>query len=300
MPLPPTSLSDLLWYPQKLGHLVTSPVGLGFGGVGMLVFLAGTLRCWEENRYGTGLLLGPMAVALLASGLRVYPFGGRAIVFLAPLVLLLLAAGVDAMANSLGRRRGLLTATAALLLLFHPAVRLSAHVAKGRPYPNDTFWNYKREETKPAMQFVRDRWQQGDLVYLYSDARVAFGYYADQFGFAEDDYVKGIQSGLMNPSWTEIEKDLEQLRGRRRAWIFFTHVWDLNGVDERLLYLHFLDRMGRRLDGYESPQGCDAWVYLYDLSGNVLGQQGGAAAPNQGASDQQVSSRPARGRERTN
>ena len=64
-----------------------------------------------------------------------------------------------------------------------------------------------------------------------------------------------------------MQSDLQKLQGRKRVWVFFVHILvGDHGADERLLYLHFLDQIGRCQDRYEIFGDCAAAVYLYDLS----------------------------------
>jgi hypothetical protein len=267
LPIPPRSIHDVLWVPRKVIHLVTSPVGISFGGAAATAFIAGAVSLFARNRRQAAVLLAPIAVAMLVSATKAYPFAGRAIVFLAPIVLLVAAVGVEAIHRQSTGTARLAAWLVLLFVAFQPLEALGGHVARRRMYTNTSFYDYKFEETKPVMQYIRQRWQPGDVVYLYSDARVSFSYYADQFGLDGCPTIRGIQSALMNPTWDQVEHDLAQLRGRKRVWVYFTHVWQLNGVDDRKLYLYYLDRWGQRLDAYEPPPGQDAWAYLYDLSG---------------------------------
>jgi hypothetical protein len=66
------------------------------------------------------ILILPIMLAILASGLRKYPFHGRIILFLAPALLLLIANGVDLMATKTGRRW--VFPTLSTLLLLHPCL----------------------------------------------------------------------------------------------------------------------------------------------------------------------------------
>ncbi len=266
MPLPPRSLRDLFWFAQTFIQVVTVPVGLTFGGLAGLSFLLGVRHFLQRSVYEAGIIVCPCVAVLMLSGLRVYPCSGRAIVFLAPLVLLAITAGIDSLRRCPERIAVWAGTGLALLLLFHPAGMAAARLAERTMYKNTTFYNYKFEEIKPLMAHVRGHWQPGDLVYLYSDSRVAFKYYAKFYGFKQSDYVEGIQSALMNPAWGQVEADLQRLRGRPRVWVLFTHTWDLNGVDDQRLFLYFLDKMGRRVDSLKMPEGYDAAVYLYDLS----------------------------------
>jgi hypothetical protein len=267
MPLPPRSLGDLLWFPRRFMHMVTNPIGIEFPGIAGLACLAGIGALYRQSRHRAALLLAPVAVAILASGLRIYPVSGRSIIFMAPLLVLMIAAGIDCVRHTVVQR-GLawMWVFVAACALFQPALSAKEHIVNRQMYKNTTFWDYKFEEIKPLMSHMRAAWQPGDLVYLYSQTHVAFDYYGDQFGFAPSDSVRGMSAGLLNPRWEEIESDLARLSGRKRVWVLFTHNWKLNEVNERKLYRYFLDRMGTCLDRLELPDPADAAVYLYDLS----------------------------------
>jgi hypothetical protein len=283
MPLIPRSLGDILWYPRRFFHIVTNPVGLSFPGLAGLACLAGGVATWRKSRSQAALLMAPIAVALLASGFRIYPVSGRSIIFISPLVLLLIAAGIERIRQSVVQPGiAWMWIFVAVAICFDSAEAAKSHIVNRHLYKNTTFWDYKFEEMKPLMAHIRQHWQARDLVYLYSQSHVAFEYYADQYGFTPADSVRGMQSGMLNPRWEEIEADLAKLSGRNRVWLVFTHNWTMNDVSERKLYTHFLDKLGRRLDKLEFALPVDAAVYLYDLSepggGNTPGPSQGLAA----------------------
>jgi hypothetical protein len=59
------------------------------------------------------------------------------------------------------------------------------------------------------------------------------------------------------------EREVEELRGRRRVWFLFSHVVRSEGLDDEKLLLYLLDRVGIRL---EARRETGASLYLYDLS----------------------------------
>ena len=154
----------------------------------------------------------------------------------------------------------------AVSLVIAPAEGVRRHIVRQEPYSNPLFWKYQFEDLKPAIAFMRDNWREGDVVYLYSMSYVAFEFYANRYGFEQDDWVRGIEAGLAAPSREAIRDDLQQLAGRPRTWVLFTHVWMNQDISERELYLRYLDEMGQRTKAFELPPGYDAAVYLYDLS----------------------------------
>lgn len=61
----------------------------------------------------------PVALTMLASALRLYPFHGRLVLFLAPIPLIAIAAGLDAICEAWGR--GVVYYALAAMVLIVPA-----------------------------------------------------------------------------------------------------------------------------------------------------------------------------------
>ena len=266
MPSPPRFYEGCQFLAAKAQYLVTDLIGLGFSGIGLVAVFFGAKSLYDADRRRLALLVSPVVVTLLASVWEVYPFHGRVILFLAPIPLLLMAEGIYRIGCWNVAHAQLLATSMAVLLVAQPAFAAVRHLSTGKMYVNPLFSKYQFEEAKPVMAYMRDHWQEGDVVYLYNQSYVAFEYYAAGYGFQPEDSERGIITVLANPAWSEIRDDLQRLQGRRRVWVFFCHVWTYNGVDEQKLYLHFLDDMGQRLDQFETPDGCDASAFLYDLS----------------------------------
>jgi hypothetical protein len=265
MPLAP-GLGQLRWFFDRFFDVVSSPTGLSFAGLAGVAFVVGVHTLYKTERQSLAIVLGPVLVALLVSGLRIYPFQGRVLLYLVPIFVLLIAAGAARVQECLAQSLPLAGTAFLAVLLLPMAASAVTHMAGRRPYANPMFPHYTFEETKPVLAYMRSRWQEGDVVYLYSQSAVAFHYYAPRYGFAPADAIDGIEAGLTLRKWSEIQHDVGQLRGRQRVWVFFSHICSDHGVDEERLYLYFLDQMGLRRDTYRPPPGCNAVVYLYDLS----------------------------------
>ena len=266
IPLPPQSIKDLRFFVAKAFHFTTSLVGLDMPGIGVIAAFFGIISLFRKNWYRLGLLLLPIAVLFLISGLKIYPCGGRVTLFVAPLMILIMSAGICEICSWEDPRSRLLGGLMAVLILSVPSFIAVHHLAKNVTYLNTMFGGYLHEETKPVMAYIREHWREGDVVYLYNQSNVAFEYYAPQYGFKEKDFIRGILAGFVCPPWQEVQKDLEKLRGKPRVWVFFSHVWTIGGVDEKRLYLYFLDQMGRRLDEFGPTENSNASAVLYDMS----------------------------------
>ena len=101
LPLPPRSLGDLSSLFWTIANLFTNPAGLDTpispittGLLGLGLYGVGLMR-WVRDRKGAALaiLVGPLALAMVASAARLYPFHGRTILYLAPLLILAVAEG---------------------------------------------------------------------------------------------------------------------------------------------------------------------------------------------------------------
>ena len=102
----PTSSADF-W---AFANVFTNPVGIVSplgpivaGLLAMGLFAIGVVSLWKNRERGVlALLLGPIALTMLASALHRYPFHGRVLIFLVPGLLLPVAEGIAA----IGRWKG--------------------------------------------------------------------------------------------------------------------------------------------------------------------------------------------------
>jgi hypothetical protein len=250
MPLPPTSMDDVKWYITAFFQMFTKMLGFSLKGIAGLTVLVGVYSLFSSDRERLANLTLPIFLALGASGLQMYPFCCRLILFAAPALLLLMAEGAVTIL-SVTRARAAIGVTLLGLMFLHPVMWAGYHVVHPR----------YEEEIKPELRYLEANRQPGDVIYVYYGAKPAFAYYARRYGWDVDDCcTMGARS---REDWDGYEQDLERLRGHRRVWLVFSHIFDWKEVDERALFLQLLDNIGERLDGFET-QG--AAIYLYDLS----------------------------------
>jgi len=278
LPLPPRSLADLEWIPRALVKMFSNPFGLPFSTLAALVFLLGAVALFLKNKRWLLMLVGPIAITMLASGVHKYPFGRRLLLFLLPAALLVVGAGLDFILQKKRPYSILVTAVIVALLFIQPAGGAT----------NNMLHPQARQDIRPIMAYVRDHRRPGDVIYVYHHQRESFQYYAKKFGFDESAYVLGIdardQSKRRN-DWRAYEMDLDQLRGRERVWLTFSHVRRIQGIREDEFMLRYASGFGTLLDKFvvdeeppdpeadeaEQPETLDftpapASAYLFDLS----------------------------------
>jgi hypothetical protein len=89
------SLDGLSWLRDRLAHVATNPSGLAPSGLAVFLMFYGAITLARKNPVRSMSLLGPILAVLLAAVIGVYPFKGRAILFTAPSVIILVCYGVQ-------------------------------------------------------------------------------------------------------------------------------------------------------------------------------------------------------------
>jgi len=235
LPIPPTTS----WLAKQFNDMFASFSAAGLGlqtplWFNLLGIFTGIL--WLGMRQPRvmvqiGLIF---AAALAASALRKYPFGGRMVLFLLPLVAALLGASMDALYKIVRRLAGnipagLLTVALGVVFVFAP-VQASAE---------PLIHPYMHEDISQALSALRQARQPEDAVYIYPAASPAFLYYAPRYGFALEDFVVGdYLQGQSNIK--QIRADLQPLQNAPRLWILFAHVYAEGDFNEMQAALNFL------------------------------------------------------------
>ena len=254
----PWDRSALPWLGRALHGVYTDygSMWLPLPDVAVLATLLGAAWLWRTGRRTLALLTLPILLTLAAAALHRFPFSGRLILFLVPMVILLIGAGVQALVDATlpGPR---LVPAFVIAVLLGPSLVLALYYVV-RPA--------QREEMKAVLAHVRDHRQPGDVLYVWNISQVPFRYYRDRFGLGPDRFgiagMNWIPGAAVEPTATAYAREFEQFRGRGRVWVLLTHWAALGGPDERATVLPVLDRMGTRLDTREAK---GAMVILYDL-----------------------------------
>jgi hypothetical protein len=248
----PFSRAGVEWYVRAIPNLMRTPGGFLAADFSLFVAFVGGVTLWcNGKKRELFLLLLPFVFVLAASSLHRYPLSGRLMLFFVPALLLLVASGVSQFLTFSGKGSVVIAAVSLCLLL---------------PFGGEyTFFSRApraKDELKPALRYMEQRWQPGDVVCLYYAAEPSFKFYWPHNGGS---YITGVRS---RDNWHKYIDDLDQLRGERRVWVFFSHVFApvkkvVEGVSEQDFFLQYLDRIGTQIDAFTTEGGS---AYLYDLS----------------------------------
>jgi 4-amino-4-deoxy-L-arabinose transferase-like glycosyltransferase len=249
-PLPPTSMGDIAWLAGHLSSFIEFPGGLGgtdvkAGGLAASFFLVGLLAFSRERWPMAIALIAPAFLALIASGLHKYPFAGRLLLFLVPLLLLGVARGAWAVMVALRSTLPVAGLIVSGMLLLAPAVETYQQLR--RPLRN--------EQLTLAMEDVRQQWQTGDKVYLYYGAIPAYTFYTRDHPFVPD-VLMGTE---YRANRTGYRDELRKLAGEPRVWLIFSH---RHQAEESLLQA-YAEGLGECRQKISHP---GATVFLFDFS----------------------------------
>jgi 4-amino-4-deoxy-L-arabinose transferase-like glycosyltransferase len=135
---------------------------------------AGAMLVLPRRRAVALFVLTPVVLAVAAALVRRYPLADRLALCIVPMLVILIAEGVDQIWGCENWQRSVVGGLAVLILVSGP-VRQSGYEFR---YPND------REESKQIYQWVMRDWQPGDLLVLSHMAYQSFDFYAPRTGMA--------------------------------------------------------------------------------------------------------------------
>lgn len=237
---------DTMWL--KFAHIGAWPAYAAMVLAGIGIAFSGGFIAARSSRGVKALVLWPIAVTLIAAILRRYPFSDRLILFLVPLFVLLIGAGVAAMWGKMNPR---IIGSILIAIVAVPTVGRAALFAARPP---------GREEIRPALAYLKNHWQPGDLIYVYHAADAPYLYYRGEFGLGGAPFIAG-QRPADHPN--AFAHDLHLLAGHRRVWVLFSHVWVTQSGDERIQFVHLLQSVGQQRDQFSAP---GVWLYRFRLN----------------------------------
>ena len=254
MPMPPWN--NWGWFRNALEGSFHNPLGLSFVALSAVLLLIGLISMFQR-KWTIGLVLVlTISTTLAASGLGKYPFSGRLLLFLVPIIFLLIAEGIERIRCIVARYSRFVasfTAVAlALLLLAQPV----ASAINGVKHPR------MPQHIRPIVEYLSQNKRNSDMIYVYYFLQPAFKYYAPFYGFKDSDYRVGIKAQSEPEKYL---KDIDTLIGNARVWFVFSASPRRAKVNEELYYLAYLNKIGKKIDEFRVP---GAAVYLYDLKGN--------------------------------
>lgn len=293
MPFPPTSAADIKWFFSQAYLLLEYPLGLPwhfmpfetssklFGAFLNVHFIpvpfivTGIMVLYRKDKTTLMVLLFPVLLTLLASGLEIYPFYERLLVFMAPLLILLIAFGTQRIAE-LFRSRPNWAYVLPFLILLGPL-----HASAQQVHNTELFGGRKHWHLRDALLYINDRVREGDVVYISWNALPEYRYYKEvyQFQFKAIEGKDARQNSQDAADYfINLKPDIEALTSYDRAWVLFNKKMGANigekespndvfaqEIMDGQRFVEKLSVFGKKKDAYLSA---DTDAILFDFSNN--------------------------------
>ena len=247
----PVSRSGLVWFVDHALEFLHEPAGLSGSQrvTGLLVGsvgIVGLIALARIRRWLVFAFIVTVIFTLVSSGLYLYPFTGRLLLFLVPMSCVIWGCGANWLASQLGRRGMIL----GWLVLVWPGVELVNEFQKPA----------RTEQIQPMLNHMQSNWQPGDRIYVYggsgdAGAGPAFDFYSPRYLFPAESVVRG---GIHrdDPSLYRIE--IAKLPPGR-IWVLFTH----RHRDEESVIRGYFASVG---SCRESVDARGASLHLYEIA----------------------------------
>jgi hypothetical protein len=224
----------------------------GYGSLGKiffpLLFLTGLFNLYKKKTFGPIILITlPIIVHLALSGLKMYPFDKRLILYLYPIFIISIAFGFDFCRAKLA---GIVKPK--VLVKLSPVVVVIPIYFCSFVYFNS--FPMLHTEIKQSINFIKPKLKDNQRVYVYYDLVPAFTYY-NQTGFVN--LKQQVTYGFYDTDRNKYIDQLKLLKGKN--WLLLSY----EGTDAEKLIINTLDKIN--LKKIESFTFGGASAYLYDF-----------------------------------
>ena len=260
MPMPPWR--NLAWFPGSIDHLFANITGLSKGIIMILIplYLYGLWMFWKEKNWQWIIVaVLPMGINIIVSAFEKFPFHGRLIMYLVPLVLIVFAKATDGLTSLVNNR---IAANALFIALTVIILKPALPTANSYLFTH----SYLQDDLHPVLSYIRENRQSNDMAYLYHYVDGQFQYYSPKYNLEDMAIIHG-QNYSRNAK--KYQGELSSLPRDQRIWFVFSFVGDarVNKSDkqnEREYILNYLNENGMLLQEFYSTNDASS-AHLFIL-----------------------------------
>lgn len=197
----------------------------------VVLIVVGAFLIFKKSKTKCAFLILPGAVMLGLHLLRIYPFFGRLILFLFPLILLLIIKPLD-LINS--QKQLLSLAVVFMYVLFFFSTGYLGSYYKELFSKN----TYCCEELRPLLNIAKLNKSREDIICLLSASNIAFEYYNVYFKFHKNEYFEFINENTPDNKYCNKMNNLEN---GKTYWFILSHdprKWERKEIVEKWVKTH--------------------------------------------------------------
>jgi hypothetical protein len=264
MPLSLQSAADIKWFILTIYGIFDFPLNLNwsflnqiihpkltFSFIGLLSLLIGIYTLYKTKAEVLLIILFPIVLTLVASGLEKYPFTERFLLFLTPNFIFLIAIGA-AHTYSYLKSYSKIVALSVPLLLVLPTVLTSI---KDLVY-HQHFGDWKRREMKDIISYLQKNKQRNDYIFLYHTAS-AFNYYNEIYNLDWPHHTILTEEDFIN---SNIKNKLKS-QNSKRFWIIVVGNLNNDPTNERKIFINRFDKDFKKIIDFNAN---GAYTALYE------------------------------------
>jgi len=208
----------LSWLNDWREHNVIKQVLTRLAFVPLILFITGIIYFYKNNRSFLMLVGIMFLIAVTASALKLYPMDERLTTYLSPFGILLFGAGFQFFLQENKFVKIIGYVLAAILVVSPLKVAFSQVIN-----PN-LFGAMKKSYQREALFYLNDRYQPGDMVYVYRNDIPGYLLYKklDSLKYTAiigNDYRNSSNS--FNEYFSKLENDIIPFKGKKRVWIIY-------------------------------------------------------------------------------
>ncbi|MFC3559013.1 hypothetical protein [Pedobacter jamesrossensis] len=259
MPFPPKSITDLKWFAISIYRMLDYPLGLlwNFSAITkyqalnmllkmpmlpIILLVVGLYTVIKKKNAETSLiLLIPIILMFLASGLELYPLTERFWVFISPIFIIIISFGFEYL--SLKFKSKALSIILFALLITGPVFGSIYSIVSP-----EKFYIHKKSFQREALLYLDKNYAKNDAVYIYWNNLPGFKLYYEMYNFKYN-AIEGTDQRNNSKNYKEyyqnLQSDFNKFSNNKRVWVVYN--------------TQFLTDIGDRID---TPK----WYYTKDLN----------------------------------
>jgi hypothetical protein len=203
-PFPLKSLADVIWFLSWFKESLKYFFAEGRFPVALFMMI-GAYHLAKRSPWILLLLFTPIVLALIASGLKLYPVHERLLLFYLPALILLAGAGVEFV---LAGSQSVIVPSVLVALMVGPTY----FNAIQRALQSDA----TAEDIRPALKILAEKSGSEDLIFLQRAAVPYYLFYRSEYGLREAPWATNRQ---LDQSWACVLPQLQKVKPAGTVWV---------------------------------------------------------------------------------